>query len=395
MIAVLSDQALQRLVDRLLFEQGRFEPVELLLAADLLAYEDYEAWRTGRIADLQGALRAAPTEVAEALRRAAEYARRQKLEATSLDYRGWGAEDRRLAIGPDKALTEASSQQWAPAADRAQFDLFHDSSALLIEAAISRALAERRLDDAREKTAQLMRENPRHPRLSDFLRLIQAVDELGRYQPSAGPREQLVNLEAVEPVARGVLGHLARDFLAGLWAALAERLGDRPFEPAAFQLHASHAWARAGRWEAVRASVEAAPAWGDQPRLLTLHAEAAWRRHDLATARRDWMWLCWEHPVEAERALGSASFPDPWLARLWRGFRDLHDPLDTEDFPAWLLLHESIGTAHLPADEAPPDERGEAYRLLDRLAHGDGDIALRRQLDETHPALLRAFLARI
>jgi len=64
---LLSNNALGSLADRLLLEQGRLDPLELLLAADLLAYEDYEAWRMGHKPTTQGLLRAAPADVAELL----------------------------------------------------------------------------------------------------------------------------------------------------------------------------------------------------------------------------------------------------------------------------------------------------------------------------------------
>ena len=60
MAKLLSDKDLGALVDRLLLEQGRLDPLELLLAADVLAYEDYEAWRMGQRPGIQSALRAAP-----------------------------------------------------------------------------------------------------------------------------------------------------------------------------------------------------------------------------------------------------------------------------------------------------------------------------------------------
>jgi|GEM_PF-3050322 len=40
---LLPDNALRSLADRLLLEQGRLDPLELLLADNLPAYADYEA----------------------------------------------------------------------------------------------------------------------------------------------------------------------------------------------------------------------------------------------------------------------------------------------------------------------------------------------------------------
>jgi len=386
----LPERDLRALVDRLLLEQGRLDPLELLLAADLLAYADYEAWRLGRRADLQGALVVDPAQAAELLERAAAYARAQRLTATPLVHRGWGAGSGSLHIGDQGALARACAFAYAPPADRPQLDLFQDSSTLLLEDDIARALAERRGDQARELVARLMRQAPGHRHLRGFLRLIQACDSAGQ----AGAEERLRELEAIEPLARALLGHRERDFLAPLWTALAEALTGQPFDPREPRRHASFAWARVGRWEAVSAAVEAEPGWRDHPLLVLAHADARWRQRDLVSARRDWMGLCWEHPAEAEPALGAAVFPDRRLAELWVTFGDLDEALATEDFPAWLLCAEPGTAAAVAPETAPPDERGSIYRLLHHLVSSGDDIAARRELGERHPALLRQFLAR-
>lgn len=383
----LSDRALCALVDRLLLEQGRLDPLELLLAAGLLGYQDYEAWRTGRRADIEGALHRPPAEVAGLLERAGAYARGQRLAAVPVEHRGWGGFDRPLQIGNDPGLVQGCAHLLVPPPDRHQMDLFHDSSALLLEEEIRRSLAERRIDSARDQLARLMRQDPHHVRVRGFLRLIQTVDETG----SGNAEERLGELDGLEPLARQLLGHRARDFLAPLWTDLAERLSGQPFDHAAPRLHASHAWARAGRWLAVCESIESEPCWRAEPDLVLAHAEGAWRLGLIAAAHRDWAGLCWEHPEVAERVLGSSAFPDQRLAGLWKRFLDLDDELETEDFPAWLLLQDRGAAATTP-DAAPQEDRGAAYRLLHRLVTGEDRIELRRELSEAHPALLGLYL---
>lgn len=386
----LSDIDPQALVDRLLLQQGRLDPFELLLAAGMLAYEDYEGWRMGRVPDIQGTLGVTPGEAAGLLERAAAYARGQKLAAMSLEHSAWGSLDQPLCIGSDAGLTQACAAAFAPPADRHQLDLFHDSSALLLEEEVRSALAERRTDAAREQVARLMAQDPRHRHLRGFLRLIQTVDDAG----SSTPEARLQELETVGSLAGELLGYRARDFLAPLWSDLAETLAGSTFNPGSPRLHASFAWARAGRWEAVRETVEQESGWRDHPVLLLTHAEACWRRRDAAAAWRDWLSLCWEFPPEAERALVSPTFPDQRLADLWRRFGDADLDLDTEDFPAWLLVADPGTSAAVPADSAPPDDRGEAYGLLWRLVGGDDAISVRRELAESHPGLLQLFLSR-
>ena len=386
-------KALTAQVDHLLLQQGRLDPLELLLALELLPYEDYQAWRLGRRANLQDALLAEPAAVAALLERAAAYARGQGLKPTPLEHRGWGDHDAPLCIGPNHDLTQACATVLEPAADRRQLDLFHDSRELLIETGIRDALAQRRLADARDRIAELMHHNPRHRQLRGYLQLLQVADEGEQAEADDGVAIRLEILDDIEPLARELLGHQARDFLSALWAGFAQRLAEVAFDPAAPRLHASHAWLRAERWDAVRSTIEAEPDWRWQPDLVALHAEAAWRRRDPATARQDWAWLCWEHPDHAERRLAAATLPDPRLRELWNAFEDMDDALEVEEFPAWLLLHDSSAGVAVPPDRAPADERGAVYSLLHRLVSGDDNIELRRQLDDMHPTLLRLFLA--
>jgi len=203
--------------------------------------------------------------------------------ATPLEHRGWANVDKPLRIGDQTRLVYACAAVFAPPPDRPQLDLFQDGTVPLLEQEIQRALAERRIERAREQVARLVRQDPHHRRLRGFLRLIQVIDDPDIMTPG----DRLQELLAIEPLARELLGHRDRDFLAPLWPALAESLAGRAFEPGAPQLHASFAWARAGRWDAVREAAE--HDWRSEPSLLLAYAAACWHRRDLGAARTDWM----------------------------------------------------------------------------------------------------------
>jgi hypothetical protein len=392
----IPDHALRPLVDRLLLEQGRLDPLELLLAADLLAYEDYVAWRTGRRTELQAALGAAPEAVAGVLEDASAYARGQKLVAVALAHTAWGDRERPLSIGPHAGLTRACAFVYVPSPERCQLDLFQDSTAMLLEEQVRTALVEHRTDRARDQVARLMHREPRHPRLGGFLRLFQTLDDAGASRPDVRVEERWRELEEIGPLGEQLLGHRARDFLGTLWAELAEQLAGRPFDPSSGECHAAIAWSRAGRWERAREAIESDPDWGDHPRLVLVHAEACWRGRDPFGARRDWLGLCRESPSAAERALRDPAFPDRRLADLWAAFGDLDldEELATEDFPAWLLLQDAGAFAVIrETSDGPTDDRAAAYRLLHALVSGEDTIERRRELDEIQPILLQQFLA--
>ena len=389
----LSKQGLTTLVDQLILEQGRLDPLELLMACDYLSYADYESWRLGRVPHLEGARRVPADQAAEVLARAALYAAAQRLAAEPLEHRAWEAAERIIAIGPRRAahpgLVRGCATAFAPAADRRQLDLFHDSQDQILEESVRTALTGRRIDAAHAALTRLMALDPRHPRLRRYLRLMQAVEDL----PALPPAEQLQALESMEPEARDLLGHRARDLLAPLWATLAAALADHPFDPDAPRLHAGYAWARAGRHPAARDAIESQPAWHSRPALVLAHLEACQRMVDPAAARRDWALLCWEHPLEAQRTLGTKDLGDARLRRLWIQFGDADLGLATADFPAWLLFADPGTATAVPPDLAPPGTTGDAYRLLHAMVSGADDIPRRQALAQLSPGLLKLFLA--
>jgi hypothetical protein len=389
MIDALPARSLAVLVDRLILEQGRLDPLELLLACDCLSYADYEAWRLARVPDLQGVLRISPDEAADLLARAGTYAGAQGLVAGPLLHCAWGPTDRIIAVGSHEGLARACARVWAPPADRIQLDLFQDSQDQLLEQGVCDALTERRIDAAHVALTRLMALEPRHPRLRRYLRLMQSVEDL----PDLAPALRWRGLESMEPLARDLLGHRARDLLAPLWAALAQTLSGRPFDPDSPVLHAGHAWARAGRYAEARQALETEPELGHWPALLIAHAESCRRTGDLAAAHRDWAMLCWEHPLEAEQALAAKDLPDTRMHRLWVKFADADLDLTTGAFPAWLLIADPGTAAAVPPDLAPTGAAGDAYRLLHRLVGGEDDVALRKALAALQPGLLKLFLA--
>ena len=53
----------QAVVQQLVMEHGEYSPIELLLATNRLGYEDFRAWREGRLGRLGAVLAGGPHEV--------------------------------------------------------------------------------------------------------------------------------------------------------------------------------------------------------------------------------------------------------------------------------------------------------------------------------------------
>lgn len=401
-----TQEALARRVEYLMLEQQRYDPLELLLSTGILAYSDYEAWRLGQRHELQSALRLGLREVLELLRQAAQQALSAGLLAKAAEHRRWGEgvdNAPSLVVGPDAALCRALGCVYEPPPRDRQLDLFYDSGAVAMEQRLSEALLEQRLDAARAAYAELSRRRPDTPKLTDWSRLLAALDDTAPAPAACLTAQQLRlkldQLAAVAPLAHRLLGPRARDCLALLWNDLERRTADLDFDPQAPRLHRSWVLAQLQRWAEVRTSVEAVLDWRAEPELLARHAAACRRSDDRPSALCDWFRLCWAHPHQADAVLSDPELPDRGLAELWSAYGDLDPPapptsaLETGDFPAWCVLSDAGLAEPAPAEPTGADpRRATAYRAALALAMRPHDIDRRRALGDAHSTLLAHFL---
>lgn len=394
-------------VDRLLQEQSRYVPVELLIRLGRLPYPRYEAWRCGEAPTLEACLAGNPRRIRALLEVAAEWVRRLGLTPEPHTYTGWGTRTgHALCCTAQDAAGESLYTTHYRRPDNAgdgQFDLFYDSGATAALNGLRHALQARRPEAAADQLALLLQRNPDHP-LVPAAQLL--CDALAHLHAGIIPHDPAAELEAIErhvaPAAREVLGAQARDLLAPFWRRLGQTLAGRAYDPAAERLHGSWIHAQCLDWQAVRASVLATADWAAQPLLVTRLAAACRQAGEREEAIGHWCRLCWRFPEQAAAALSDRQLPDLALRASWERFEDQAEPAwDAAWFPAWLLLAEP-GLSHRLALDAAADEPGpgRAYRLLHQLLGSDcrdaasHEIALRQALQATSPALLRIYLNR-
>jgi hypothetical protein len=103
-----------------------------------------------------------------------------------------------------------------------QLDLFLDGREAILVNDLVAALLEGRLGEARDGLDRLGEENPRHPDLTAFDRLISAAREGAPAPPSGGETRPMVEaLRLLVPTATRLLGAGAPTFLLPWWQALA------------------------------------------------------------------------------------------------------------------------------------------------------------------------------
>ena len=387
-------------VERLVMEHGEYVPLELLLATNRLAYEDYRAWRDGRLATLDAVLADGARKARILLEGAQSWAEELGLTPEPAALHGWGGNaGAALVASADAALGALLGTRYRPAREHDQLDLFLDGAKTAAVNVLLDALVARDSGEARRALERLVRIDGDHGQRFHASRLIAALEA----PAPEGPAQGIEQLERMErewvPAASALLGARRRDFLAPLWRDIGRALEPVPFDRMHPDRHASRAYREGLDWESVRRSILAVPDHGQAPVLLARLAEAHWRQRDRVKAVETWFTLCHLVPDEFERLIEAPNFPDWALRTGWRVAVEAELEHETTPvwFPAWMLIEEPGLAGVLPprgTDDDPSRAFDAVMALLAHPAMDERGIELRRSLQSIHPGLLRRFLAR-
>ena len=389
----------QASVQHLVMEYGEYAPLELLLTASRLGYEDYRAWREGRLQTLDAVLADGKREICTWLEGAQSWADVLGLVAEPEVHHGWEENAGTVLVASsDPRLNALLSTRFRHTREHDQLDLFIDSAQTAAVNALVDALAARNASEARRALERLTRIDRDHGQRFHASALIAALEAPAPKEPERGA-ERLERMEREwVPAASTLLGARRRDFLAPLWRDIGRALDPAPFDPGNPERHASHAYREGFDWERMRRSVVAVPGYESEPVLLARLAEAHWRLHDRANAIESWFALCRLAPEAFEQLIDASDFPDWSLQNAWRVAQEQapEHEMTPAWFPVWMLLEEP-GLAGVLAPRHTDDEPSRAFDLvIALLIHPDLDergIELRRSLQAIHPGLLERFLA--
>ena len=328
------------------------------------------------------------------------WAERLNLERRDVEYFGWGQhEGNRLIAANETELKRLLCTEYAPKQDRAQLDLFFDSTENTAFNEMLDALAGRDPERAKAALDHLAILNPSHRYLVDASYVIAALQTL----PVSTPATALRTLDMLEktwlPASVRLLGIRTRDALAPVWRQIGRALEGVPFDSRHPQRHPSHAYGQCLDWESVRRVVRATEDYRNQPALLMRLAEAEHRLGRRNVALEIWFQLCWSSDELMRTQLDSTVFPDHLLARYWRDARreDLEPELTIEFFPAWVLLCERGLALALPtpSDGGTSQAAFELARSLLRDPENHTLIEQRGQLKKAHAGLFAHYLRQV
>ncbi|MCU7813957.1 MAG: hypothetical protein KZQ81_01845 [Candidatus Thiodiazotropha sp. (ex Rostrolucina anterorostrata)] len=390
------EKQIREVVDRLLFEQGVYIPLELLLVEGRLLYADYEAWREGRCDYLEDLLFGDPEQSYEMMQQAETYARALGLAPEPQRYLSWGAGQREgLRFSPVSGPDSCFQTGYRKGEDAPQMDLLMESPGVTLANGIIQALLQRDEADAGRLLERLFEVDPGYYQLGGFEHLVASAR---RESPIGDIALELQYMQQeLSPLAEEILGASARHFLAPQWRGLSQALIQVDFDPRKPELHGSYTSLQTEDWRQVKASIEAEPCWQEQPLLLRRHARACGRLHLDLQALSSWFRLCWRFP---EQASSIASEAEPEWQRDWQRFLELDLELPDSDFPAWLLIDHPGLARRLTIEQYfddfdPPDDFRVVAELVQAAADTTVDadsMALRKRLQQCNTRLFAYYL---
>ena len=391
----------QAAVQQLVMEHSEYAPLELLLATNRLGYEDYRAWREGRLATLDAVLADSTRETRLWLEGAQSWADTLGLVPEPAVHHGWEENAGTVLVASaDPALNALLSSRFRRKRVHDQLDLFIDSAqTAAVNALVDALTAARSAMEARRALERLVRINRDHGQRFHASALISALEAPAPEGPERGAERLERMVREWVPAASTLLGARRRDFLAPLWRDIGRALEPAPFDPGNPERHASLAYREGLDWERMRRSVLAVRGYESEPLLLARLAEAHWRLRDRAKAIESWFAVCRLAPEVFEQLIDASDFPDWSLRNAWRVAQEQAPEHEMTPvwFPAWMLLEEP-GLAGVLAPRHTDDEPSRAFDLVIALqVHPDLDergIELRRSLRDIHPGLLERFLAK-
>ncbi|MCY3621776.1 MAG: hypothetical protein OXH68_08705 [Gammaproteobacteria bacterium] len=387
-------------IQQLLSAQGFYSPIELLLATNRLAYDDYQAWRRGDHQTLDDLFPDGVDAARSFLDDAATWVRGLHLDAETVPLLGTetvgGIE---LTASANAHLDDLLHTEYRRDVDREQPDLFLDDTQAEAQNRLADAIVSRDAAASGEMLRRLAALDIGHWAISHAMTLIEAL-QAARPTGTDGARDRLDEVEnRWLPAASALLRSDARDFLSPLWRDVGRAFEGHPFEPDDARAHASWAYLHGLDWSGVKRTVLGEPAWQTEPMLQVRLAHAQWRLGERRYAIRTWFALCWHAPGHFAESIESATFPSSTLQRAWTDAhaQDLDPPFTAPWFPAWMVIVHP-GTAREAGSAGGPSEPEQAFDHLVALRRGHSDredLDHRRALKDLHPDLLNRYLASI
>lgn len=197
----------QAVVQHLLMEHVEYVPLELLLRTNRLAFEDYRAWREGRLETLDAVPADGAHESCAWLEAARSWACALGLAAEPAVHHGWAENAGTALVAPvELRLNALLGMQFRPFREHDQLDLFVDSAQTSAGNTLDDALTVRDVGETRDALERLVRIDRDPGQRFHATKLVSALEA----PAPEGPEQGFERLERMErewiPAASELLG---------------------------------------------------------------------------------------------------------------------------------------------------------------------------------------------
>ncbi|MBX2808414.1 MAG: hypothetical protein KTR20_07255 [Cellvibrionaceae bacterium] len=381
-------------IEDTLTQKNHFCLLDWLLKKNHLSYADYEQWRYGKISTLDKQLTISSEALDDIIKNVDHLSQKLTLQQQAQEYYPWSqGKQHRLYASQHAARHQAITQQWVRPQDLPQMDLFMDNATVVAENKLRDNLCARQFEQAQAQLKTLTELNTTHEKLGHYQDLINYGCHMRDQQ--VAPEHAAMELAALEeevlPLAKTLLQHQARDYLAFAWRRLAENLQHQRFKPSQKKLHASYALMQIPDW---KAAINTLSQEKDQYQQTTLLLRTAQCHEALKNTNK--ALLCWCLLMERDEDACEAAIEAKTSTVIWPLWEDFWDENDDEHrslFPAYLFIRQPGLIHHL--HELPQLQAAATMAVVAgikaRLTKRD-EMPARKKMQAISPSLLKLFL---
>lgn len=381
-------------MEQAVMEQGYFNLLEWLLRENIVEYADFESWRNGGRQVLDDCFRLEKGCLDRLIDRVRKMAPELELITEVFEFPSWSGSCKNLTASDDTARHLGLSQRWIRQSESRQLHLFMDNQHQILQNELQQALGNHAWSKAETRLEALIQLKPRNRKLKGYGALI----GYGRHiyeDPEIAHADLEMELEdlqkRMEPLARELLAGLSRDYLAFSWRRLANAMQDRSFDPRMPELHVSYALQQIPDWRGLEQLLVKEQDLLQHHTLMERLVEALWMRNKQNLALVYWCLWFDAFPEQAEQAI--ASHTRQPVHSLWEGFHEADLPPETTWFAGYLLIQMPGLLTQFPRSlDFQQPATLSVVRLLSTDKTDGSELAARRQLQKTCPAMLQCYL---
>lgn len=398
------DKDLIHTIDQLIIDSACYQPVELLLRLNLLAYADYEQWCLGKTNYLSDSLNHNKKEIIRTLDEASFYVQSLNMIPEPMIMHQWEQDEtiQTLSFCPDNSLfSNKLSRQFIRKDDDEQMDLFFDNQSLTIVKELKQALISRNIKIASQQFQALYQIEPEHEFFQPAKILLDALVNALEEEPISDTTEEMrYLLEELKPLAKKALSGQERDYMSLFWRRLANYINDDDYNEDDETLHSSFCYQQIPDWQAVISSIKKTTDGDKYPGLSDRLSLAFNKSGQYKEFMQSVCQFCWQFSTTLDKTPEQIFITaDAALKNNWYAFLDqesdqkLDEQWGMQHFPTWLLIKEPGISHYIEAIKQTP----ESFKLLQQLTlselkDGTQAIELRKQLNQTQPNILKFYL---